>query len=593
MPIRSFQTATPTIKTGDYSPIHSHESYEADVYAICHHSGRYLTRTEANSNIPFFWYEQHDFPGLPKLDRAFIKAIHSKDFQHLIWSETGLQSLTTGISGLLVLIMVNAVYQQRYFVSAGTWYILFNSLLILATLFSLSSISIAIYLALPETREKRFHAKAVNFAPAVPDFPLTCTYEIDTLESLENVTLGNVNVTGNIMQQTCQLDITLHPLNNDTESYREYWQQYQHNGTNRYVHAGVIALANLQNVQFTNNEFLEYDHRFVLKVHESDLQRNSGHFQPFTIHIPYLIDAIPLLQPKQYGEQAQLECQPLLAPFDSRTLELHFYWCGEMGETPPKLESCTLDITSLGKVTHIDRGQYIDQKGCIVWRNLTFQEPRLVLRASFEEAIIKHPEVLTGNYTFTYNGLLSQMHISPDLIWTAIGLKTRPGSSIIRKRTTISGELQIDTKRLSQEHEYVRKEIISDCLTSPDYKTIQSILNVLMSEGVDIQRVIQASPIFGPGGNLNVQLQYWDIIGCRYDHALIDSFDVHVVVSGQTQISKTVEDQHSMSKTQIDIRAHCLHDPRNLTMPHAVDNFFTALDENGRRLRDRLIHAVC
>jgi hypothetical protein len=98
------------------------------------------------------------------------------------------------------------------------------------------------------------------------------------------------------------------------------------------------------------------------------------------------------------------------------------------------------------------------------------------------------------------------------------------------------------------------------------------VTEVLLEEGFDLQRVTRTAPRLDPTGRLDKQLLYWDIQGRRYIEELLDAVDVHVVITGSDKIIQaSVNDDVFQPYAQIDLRARCLHDPRNTSTPKAVD----------------------
>lgn len=95
----------PEIVTDDRDTLYSHESFETPVFTTCHHSGTYLTRAETNPKRIRRFQAQHDFPGLPKLDKAFSKAAHADRYQHIGWNDALLIVFSLGVLGFLFIVL--------------------------------------------------------------------------------------------------------------------------------------------------------------------------------------------------------------------------------------------------------------------------------------------------------------------------------------------------------------------------------------------------------------------------------------------------------------------------------------------------------
>src|SRR5258708_4591722 len=98
---------------GEGSAVRSHQSYESQVHAICHHSGQYLTSDETYHKWINPLRQQHDFPGVPELDDEFAQAAHAQNHQHRVWSKPGIAGVALVISNLLLLFLMARVLTQR------------------------------------------------------------------------------------------------------------------------------------------------------------------------------------------------------------------------------------------------------------------------------------------------------------------------------------------------------------------------------------------------------------------------------------------------------------------------------------------------
>jgi len=117
------------------------------------------------------------------------------------------------------------------------------------------------------------------------------------------------------------------------------------------------------------------------------------------------------------------------------------------------------------------------------------------------------------------------------------------------------------------------------CDLPPDEKLVECVNNVLLEEGFDLQRIMRAAPRLDPTGRLDKQLYYWDVSGRRYNEELLDSLDVHVVVTGYDRVLDTGATVDSFQpRANIDLRVRCLSDPRNRVTPDAIDTLLGGED---------------
>jgi hypothetical protein len=111
-----------------------------------------------------------------------------------------------------------------------------------------------------------------------------------------------------------------------------------------------------------------------------------------------------------------------------------------------------------------------------------------------------------------------------------------------------------------------------ECDAPPDQEMVRAITQVLLAENFDLQRVMRTAPRLNPNGKLDNQLFYWGILGRRYIEELLEAVDVHLVVTGSDRIVQGGDSRENYKPyTHIDLRARCLHDPRNSSTPQAVD----------------------
>ncbi len=578
------------LETSGESAVISHQSYDPAVHAVCHHSGRYLTQAETNPQPLMYLREQHDFPGLPVLDRSFAQAAHALQHQHPVWSRPTIQAVGLALSGVLILACRTYVWRYQPYVAEGLPLTLFTVFMALMIVVALALILWAVYLV--AQRETIFHARAAGMPPAIADYPVEATYEIEAHEEAI-VALGNTPGAGSdVSQQPTHLKVTAHPAANDLEGYTFYRTFYRDHQVGDYLHAGALALEGTKDVTFTPGA-VEFDHRVVLRVPRTAVEEaDDKRFKPFSVEVPYAIQRSVLFQLEDGEEGFLVECRPRLIARDSRALRLCFRWRGAGPVPELKLRSCTLAAPyELGKVTRVVAGRYDPDGMQAQWHNLPFTGTSLELRLFFEQPVLSYQEKLTGSYELAFEGLMSGLNISPDRLWTAWGLKAKAGASVVRRESVIRGDLQLDLRRLAQEHEHVQSISIA-CDAPPDYQTVRAISDVLLAEGVDLLRVAQAAPRLNPAGSLDTRLHYWDVAGRHYTEGRMDPFDIHVVISGHAPVAMARTDQAPGPQTQIDLTVRCLHDPRNQETPQSADDLLSHEDGYGHDLAGRIRKAV-
>ena len=579
------------------SAVHSHQKgYSDRVQAICHHSGRYLTRGETNPTRRLFLREQHDFPGLPKLDRAFAKAAHSFQHEHWIWSRPAIKGTALILSGVVVLLWAVLTAELRDFVTGGVWVTFYWIWLVLAIVGSIALIGYGLILAL--RREKIFHKRAEGLSPAIPDFPVKCAYEVQIHESVE-ARMGNTAAYPDIVEeQNGRITAAIIPIQNDLETFDQYREQYR-NPNGKYAAAGAIALGGLDGIELSGDN-IDFDHRFILRAPASNLTFDEKRetYKSFPIRSDYTLTPSILYRDYAGMKQFPLQCEPKVAHDDSRTLELAFTWQLPADQPPNDnlrivLEACVLDSMSddrLKPVTAVKHGRYDPDAEKVIWRNLAFQKKGqdkwgLSLYVTFEYPILNCLELISGAYTIKMNGLVSNIDVSYDHIWTAWGLKAKPNDCIIHKKATLHGQLQVNPQLLSQEHEHVTDTEPIVCQQPPNEDMVRKIIHILQDEGFELQRVAQAPPHLHPTGRLDAKLQYWDIVGRHYDRETLDAIDVHVVIAGREQVSSLSAREKIQPRSNIDIHLRCLHDPRNRLTPEHADTLIGTRAANGQKLR--------
>lgn len=577
------------------SPVYSHQAdYSDQVHAICHHSGRYLTYRETNPTVRLLLREQHDFPGLPKLDQAFNKAAHSHQHEHWIWSQPGIRGLVMILSGIAVFMLAYYTNELRDFVPADIWWWLFLVVVITAFVGSLAFVGYGLMLI--GQREEKFHQWAQGMPPATPDFPIECNYEIEIEENL-TAQLGNmVTYPENVVEQNGRVTAIIVPVQNDLEMFAQYREQYRMHPVGNQVMAGAIALRGLEGINLVGSS-VDFDHRIILRDSSAKLKLDqSGEtYESFSITTDYTISPSILYTEHKGLKQFPLQCEPIISRDDSRTLELRFTWRPtdsgwQMKNLKIALEECVLESISddyLKPATFVKHGRYDQESEHVIWRNMHFREVKkgewqLRLFVTFEYPILNCPEYIVGKYKLKMNGLVSNLQVSSDYVWTAWGLRAGENDCVIRKGAIIQGELRINPQLLSQEHEHVTDTEPIICPLPPDVYLIGKVLKVIQDEGFELQRVLQASPRLHPTGRLDASLQYWDVAGRRYNPETLDAIDIHIVISGYEHSSRLSTKEKIRPRSQIDIRLRCLHDPRNKRTPEQADILIGEHVEDGQ-----------
>jgi len=563
----------PLIVPACSSAVRSDQSDDPNVYAICHHTGQYLTRIEMNPQQRRPWYTQEEFPGLPELNRAFFSAAHTRDRQHFTWNP-------------LLLLMLAGLYILA--LGAATWLLLLR----LPTAGSIEQIGIYAVVALAisttggllwwgvgKVHQIRL-GTAVRQQPTVRDFPLVnCTYKLKVQEHLTITPTSDpahLPMTS-ITRQSGQLTLEVAPPDDVVSLYQQYCRRNL-NGTGQF-YAGILALEQMQAVQFDATA-LRNGHQLWLRrpiptaLRDRTYRKDAGPLATFDLPYEILPDKF---QGDRYPESRRfpLECTPRLSSDDSYTLELHFRWHGASDQLCA-LEECTLPIPDWLTVERVGLGRYDEQRECVIWRRLFLPRDKspLVLNVTFREPvleferILQHQHTLRGSYQCSVEGLISGLHVKAANLWDARGLRVvHDTPPEVACSSTITGELLVDTRRLQQEHEFVCVHAI-DCPCAPDHELMQKILRALSECGVELLRIEQATPRLDPAGTLRKQLYYWDIVGRQYLPEMLTALDLHIVVTGQDYITEVFEEKPD---THIDIRINALHDPRDTSTPRRAD----------------------
>ncbi len=564
-----------TVEAAQESAIRSHQSFEDAVEGVCHHSGRYLTRAESIPDPLTFLREQHDFPGFRELDRKFYRAVHSREHLHSEWSMPVIQALALFLAGGLLFRTTLQLATRQDQIATPLDFVLFYVLTTLGSLAGLGCVLMGIWLI--RQRDHIYHQRATGQPPAIADFPLFCTYRIEAHEQLTTTLRNDQPQQAAPISQHCTLTIALYPNPNTLHDYQTYQQLYQQHNVGTYMHAGMLALERHHRVDF--GTALEFGHRYVLRLPVPEtLRQGSSTTGPLaTITTPYTIRTPALYC--SYGDQRRflLECRPELQPHDSYTLNLQFHWLGDP-DLKCVLEECRLRVPpELRPATRVSFGRYDTQSCEVIWRNLLFHNHTLTVSVTFSQPLLTYSQLITGVYACRLSGLASELLITPDHIWNVLGRRAIEDTTpIIHCSSQIRGDLAIDPRRLSQEHEHVSIAHI-DCLYAPDYELIEEIITVLANHDVNILRIGQPSPRLDPGGTVEKQFYYWDIQGRHYELDMLDAVDVHLIVAGY---SAKAGSNGAAQQSRLDLRVRCVHDPRNTTRPQRAQYLCEALESD-------------
>jgi hypothetical protein len=520
--------------------------------------------------------EQHDFPGLRRLDRAFSQAVHAEEHQHIVWSTIAVQSTALLMLVPIILLLVVVLFRFRDFVPAALWYPFLGVL----ALFAAAGVIMALLAVVRYgRREALFHRNIGNKVPAVFDYPVRGTYTIQGREAI-NINLSTAQSgRPQVRQQSGSLVVTLTPEPGQWEDHHTFRQRYPQEYVGQYVHGGVVALENVGNVQF-QNDVLEFGHRLVLRNPATEVipAEPGAAIRPLQVQTYYELSAHALYPQHNGLEQFPLRIEPRLAPDDSRTLRLRLQWHGPNTAALCRLEECILKIPDkLGDVTRVTLGRFDKERQQVIWRNRAFKEQGLELRITFEQPILQCDEWLRGTYSFVYEDLLSGITIRPEHVWTVLGTPAGTDKVEVSCQTMVQGYITLNMQQLSQEHEHVRSMEPIICQAPPDETMVQCVTAVLLEEGFDLQRITRTAPRLDPTGRLDKQLFYWDIVGRKYNEELLDSLDIHVVITGSDRMNGTgVVDDIFQPSTNIDLRIRCLSDPRNTKTPASMDTLLAA-----------------
>jgi hypothetical protein len=564
----------PLIVPACSSAVRSDQSDDPNVYAVCHHTGQYLTRTETNPQQRRPWYTQEEFPGIPALNRLFFGAAHTRDRQHLTWNPivllvlAGLYILAMGVAAwLLFLRLPHAGPGEEI------------------AIYALVALAVAttgglLWWGVGKVHQVRL-GTAVRQRPTVRDFPLVnCTYK---LKAHEEVTITPTAdpahlPMSSITRQAGRLTLEVAPSNDLVTLYQQYHQRNGSNGTGQF-YAGILALEQMRAVQFDATA-LRNGHQLWLRqpiptaLRDRTYRKDADPLAMFELPYQLLPDK---LEGDRYPESRRfpLECTPRLSSDDSYTLELHFRWRGS-SDRLCALDECILHIPDWLTVERVGLGRYDEQCACVVWRRLFLPRDAspLVLKVTFGEPvleferILQQQHILRGSYRCSVDGLISGLSVKAENLWDARGLRvvydTPPE---VACSSAITGEVLVDTRRLQQEHEFVCVREV-ECPCAPDHELMQKILRALSECGIELLRVEQATPRLDPAGTLRKQLYYWDIVGRQYQTEMLTAFDLHIVVTGQDYI---IDLSGEKPYTHIDIRINALHDPRDTSTPKRAE----------------------
>ncbi|NNJ13105.1 hypothetical protein EKD04_022530 [Chloroflexales bacterium ZM16-3] len=564
------------------SPIRSHKSYERPANQICHHSGQYLTVEETNPQRVVWLREQHDFPGFKTLDARFQSAAHASEAQHLVWSMPAVRAVGLLIGSLLLLAGIGLLWTR-----IAQWSGWFEGALIFGAMMVAGAGAVAmlgIGIRLITERANIYHQQAMGERPAVSYFPLFGAYHVEIKESYELNLVNSEPIITNQIVASGLVTVTVHPEPDASDTYRTYRQLYgAHRGTGvgEHLHAGAVAFEGREWVSFTPP--IDYDHRIALRqpIEQQFVVAGEPQQKPIHFEVPYRIDgAVLRTEDDPRRGRSKLKIIPQLASFDSYTMHLTFLWSGKPKEC--FLKECRLEIPSeLGNILQVELGRsvYGTNGPEVVWRNLLFENGKLVLAVRFADPLLgpTAPASLEGSYHLVVGGAVSGLQVPPDHVWDPTGRCVTPRAQPKPTMSAISeikGKLTTHIAVLAEEHEHVDTLRLRTSAET-DRPLIKQITHMLTKMGVDIQRIEEAMPRHDPLDSQSSQLRYWDVIGRIYGSANREALDIHVVVSGST--SDTPQPQ---VQTTIDVRVRCLHDPRNTSVVQEVADTCKLINDN-------------
>lgn len=574
----TFAPAEPQQQRAETSAVCSHQSYERSVHALCHHSGQYLTLEETNPDRVWLFREQHDFPGFKELDDRFQKAAHAREYQHLMWSEPALRGGALLAGGALMLYGAGLAWTR-----SGQWANLFEGVLIF-TLLIVGSLGALVMLGAGvwqiQSRNELFHRQTLGQRPAVDDFPLFGSYLVEISEVYEQDLVNDRRKKPRLTSSMGKVVVKVTPEPEAPQTYQTYRRLYgahRHAGVGTHLFAGAVALEGLKWIRFLSP--VDYDHRIVLRqpVDEQFVVNGEPRREPVSFHTEYEVqsEAMRVHLGTPY-ERPVLAVTARLDGFDSYTLVITFTWAGR----PAKLvlEECRLTIPpELGGIEYVEYGRRVEENGVVeaLWRNIVAEPDHpLSLKVRFKQPLLGKgaPEKLHGSYRMMAATAISGIEVSPKRIWDALGRNLPEHlQPFISAVSVCKGQLEIQIALLAQEHEYVATERVQ-IDREPDSELVSQLTEILAQMGVSIQRIEEALPRLDPGGALQHQLRYWDILGRKYELQELAALDVHVVVSGRTGGQRG-----AAPPTFIDIRVRCLYDPRSPQIAERANHVCNAI----------------
>ncbi len=383
-----------------------------------------------------------------------------------------------------------------------------------------------------------------------------------------------------ITKQSCEMTIKVVPEDRAIDWYKDYRKVYGHlfgQGVGEFFHAGVVSLEHTHTTSFSPD--IEYSHRVALRrrVSESFAVDGIASREPISFVSHYTIKPDALYTGSGSNRRFSLGIHPNLDPYDSYTLQIRFSWDHVSEKIEGWLDECRFKIPSeLGKVVHIEHGRIDDDNEQAIWCNLPIPDKGLMLRITFEQPILTHQPILTGHYHVTFNHALSGLSVDQDRIWNALGRRaTERTSPSMNARSTVAGDLIINTSILAQEHEHVCSlpYLVPRTL---DHSLMQKVADVLSAKVIHIQHLTSGLPHIDPEGKYEARRVYWDLVGRTYEEDDQTALDVHLVISGWLDAS---QDHLSTNPTKIDIRVRCMHDPRQSRIPDRVNTLCRGLRE--------------
>lgn len=556
------------VEQGNSSLVHSRIRSSSHVHAVCHHSDEYLSRDEmAPYNERLMGLKtQYDFPGIPDLDETFRSAAHAPNAVHLSWNPPALFGAVLIVLGIFLLI--------------GAYFIQATNTLLATTCVGFAVLALVGGGLLIWKRHTVYHQLVRHGLPArlhVDDFPLACTYDVVTEEYVRADLDNSRNAPPTPSDAHGSVEVALYPEELTQRQLRDYLRVWGNSGFGRWIYAGLVAFEKTADVTFHPSAHLDRGHRLRLaaampQTFRQGIYNAKSHGPLLRFQAPYALKQQAMYTEKDpVSRLFPLECVPFLDPGDSYTLYFQLRWLNDNGGNC-FLQECRLKIPSGLDVNQVVLGHYDRSTKEAIWKGIRFSgeknQQSLTLAVRCKNPILTYHQTLVGTYVCgVMNSTLSKLTVNPEHIWNARGLKAVGDKApYIEHATLIEGRLTIDITRLMQEHEFTATEtVVYQNRTTEE--VVSRVMDVFRQLEIDLLRITQAAPRLDPAGTLSTELYYWDIIGRKYQTAMMLPIDFHVVIKGEQYQPLPNTAFAPLRSAQLDLNVRCLHDPRNTNMP--------------------------